>query len=132
MAQLTNQGQVPADAIQSGGPAAAQAAADVWLALADDGQYARCWSMTAGIFQRAVSQERWTNQANTGRTPLGKMLSRKLLSATFTTSLPGAPFGKYVVIQYESSFEHKKHALETATAALDPDGQWKVSGYYVR
>ena len=30
---------MPPDAIATGGPAAAQAAADVWLAMVDDGQY---------------------------------------------------------------------------------------------
>ena len=131
-AQLTNQGHVPPDAIQSGGPAAAQAAADVWLALLDDAEYLRCYQMTAGIFQRAVAQDKWMNLATTHRTPMGKLVSRKLQSATFTTALPGAPYGKYVVLQYDSAFEHKKSARESATAALDTDGQWKVSGYYVR
>ncbi|MGA7319684.1 MAG: DUF4019 domain-containing protein, partial [Candidatus Sulfotelmatobacter sp.] len=66
------------------------------------------------------------------RDPLGKMLSRKLKSATYTTTLPGAPDGEYVVIQYESGFEHKQSAVETVTPMLDKDGKWKVSGYYIK
>ena len=60
------------------------------------------------------------------------MLSRKILSAKYTKTLPGAPDGEYVVIQYESSFEHKQSAVETITAMLDKDGKWRVSGYFIK
>ena len=131
LAQQLNQARVPAESIQTGGPAAAQAATDVWLGLVDDAQYAKAWQTTSSLFQSAVPQERWNTVANTRRTPLGKLLSRKLVSAAFTKILPGAPLGQYVILQYTSSFEHKKSASETATATLDKDGQWKVSGYIV-
>lgn len=48
------------------------------------------------------------------------------------TSLPGAPDGEYVVIEFESSFEHKKSAIETVTPMNDKDGKWRVSGYYIK
>jgi predicted SnoaL-like aldol condensation-catalyzing enzyme len=66
------------------------------------------------------------------RAPLGKVVSRKAYSKKYSESLPGAPDGKYVVIQYESSFEKKKAAVETVTAALDEDGRWRVSGYFMK
>jgi hypothetical protein len=55
-----------------------------------------------------------------------------LLSATYTTQLPGAPDGEYVVLQYDTSFEHKKTAIETVTPVMDKDGKWRVSGYYIK
>ena len=131
-AQKTNQNNLPPDAIHTGGPAAAQAAVDVWLGLVDDGQYEKAWHSTAELFRKTVSLEQWTNLATSHRTPLGKMLSRKLTSATFSKTLPGAPDGQYVVVEYECSFEHKKTARETGTAMLDVDGLWRVSGYFVR
>jgi hypothetical protein len=48
------------------------------------------------------------------------------------TTMPGAPDGEYVVIQYQTTFEHKNSAVETVTPMLDNDGQWRVSGYYIR
>jgi hypothetical protein len=60
------------------------------------------------------------------------MLSRKLKSAKYTTTLPGAPDGEYVVIQFDSSFEHKQSAVETITPMLDKDGKWRVSGYFIK
>jgi hypothetical protein len=66
------------------------------------------------------------------RAPLGKAAARTLKSAAYKTSLPGAPDGHYVVIQYQSSFEHKRSAIETVTPSLGDDGQWRVSGYFIR
>jgi hypothetical protein len=55
------------------------------------------------------------------RTPLGKIISRTVKSAVYTTNLPGAPDGQYVVIQYESSFEHKKAAIGKGTDVRKPE-----------
>jgi hypothetical protein len=66
------------------------------------------------------------------RAPLGKLVSRKLKSRQYAESLPGAPDGKYVVIQYDTVFENKKSAVETVTPMQDADGAWRVSGYYIK
>ena len=66
------------------------------------------------------------------RGPLGKLVSRKLKSREYTEKMPGAPDGKYVVIQYDSVFEKKASAVETVTSMADPDGAWRVSGYFIR
>jgi predicted SnoaL-like aldol condensation-catalyzing enzyme len=60
------------------------------------------------------------------------LISRKVKSATYTTSLPGAPDGQYVVIQFNTSFENKKSRVETVTPRMDSDGKWRVSGYYIK
>ncbi|MFZ1053813.1 MAG: DUF4019 domain-containing protein [Candidatus Sulfotelmatobacter sp.] len=110
----------------------AQQSAESWLALVDSGKYAESWQEAAPVFKAAVTKEQWQGVLRGSRDPLGKMLSRKLKSATYTTTLPGAPDGEYVVIQYESGFEHKQSAVETVTPMLDKDGKWKVSGYYIK
>jgi hypothetical protein len=110
----------------------AQKSAESWLALVDSGKYEESWQEAASIFKEAVSKEKWHGALVATREPLGKMLSRKMKSATFTKTLPGAPDGEYVVIQYETSFEHKQSAVETLTPALDKDGTWRVSGYYIK
>ena len=66
------------------------------------------------------------------RDPFGKLTSRKFKSASYTKTLPGAPDGEYVVIQYESSFENKQSSAETITPMLDKDGRWRISGYYIK
>ena len=53
-------------------------------------------------------------------------------STQYTTTAPGAPDGEYVIIQFESAFEHKASAIETVTPMRDKDGQWRVSGYFLK
>lgn len=111
---------------------AALKASQKWLDLVDKGQYAESWDEAAQYFKAAVDKEQWKGRMNGFRAPFGKLLSRKVKSQQHATSLPGAPDGKYVVIQYETSFQNKKSALETVTPMLGKDGAWRVSGYYVR
>ncbi|MFI5114084.1 MAG: DUF4019 domain-containing protein [Terriglobales bacterium] len=110
----------------------AQQSAGNWLALIDSGKYADSWQEAAQLFRAAVGKEQWQSAMRASREPLGKMLSRKLKSATYSKTLPGAPDGEYVVIQYDSRFEHKQAAVETVTPMLDKDGKWRVSGYYIK
>lgn len=110
----------------------ALAAAQTWLAMIDSGRYADSWNEAARYFRDAVPKEQWVSQLGAVRKPLGRMLGRKVKSAQYTKTLPGAPDGEYVVIQYETSFENKKSALETITPMRDRDGRMRVSGYYIR
>ena len=111
---------------------AAQAAAESWLKVVDAGDYANSWDRAAAFFKSAVTKEQWAQASAGVRKPLGKVVSRKVKSREFKTSLPGAPDGKYVVIQFASSFSNKESAVETVTPMLDPDGTWRVSGYFIR
>jgi hypothetical protein len=110
----------------------AQAAAEQWLALIDGGQFAESWQATAAIFQSVVSQPKWQSSLDSVRKPLGSLVSRKLKSAKYGKTLPGAPDGEYVVLQFATSFTNKKGATETITPMLDRDGKWKVSGYFIK
>jgi hypothetical protein len=116
----------------AGSPEAeATRAAEQWLALVDAGRYEESWRRSATLFRNAVTAGQWEQSVSAARRPFGKLLSRQVLSAKFATSLPGAPDGEYVVIQFRASFEHKKAAVETVTPMRD-GGQWRVSGYYIR
>jgi hypothetical protein len=110
----------------------ARQAAESWLALVDSERYDDSWSAASSLFRKAVSQEQWQSAVRAARDPFGKVKTRALMSATYSTSLPGAPDGEYEMIQYETAFEHKQSAIETVTPMLDTDGRWHVSGYYVK
>ncbi|MCX7591122.1 MAG: DUF4019 domain-containing protein [Kiritimatiellae bacterium] len=107
-------------------------AAENWVALVDGAKYAESWKEAAEYFRNAVKQEQWEHAAKAVRKPLGRVISRKMRSATYSTSLPGAPDGEYVIIEFETVFENKKAAVETVTPMMDKDGKWRVSGYFVR
>jgi len=110
----------------------AQTAAEAWLKLADAGDAGASWDQAAKLFKGAVTKERWAQALAGVRPPLGKVISRKLASRQYSEKLPGAPDGKYVTIQYDTVFENKASAVETITPTLDPDGVWRVSGYFIR
>jgi len=103
-----------------------------WLALVDEGKHSESWETAAEYFKNAVTKEQWERSLMAIRKPLGKVVSRKLKSKEYKTTLPGAPDGEYVVIQYVTSFENKKSAIETVTPMLDKDSKWRVSGYYIK
>ena len=117
---------------EAGKETAAVAAAEKWLATVDAGNYAASWSDAAEYFRNAVKPEQWEQAMQSARKPLGKLLSRKMQTKAYKTSLPGAPDGEYVVIQFATSFEKKKAGVETVTPMMDRDGTWRVSGYYIK
>ncbi|MGA7146437.1 MAG: DUF4019 domain-containing protein [Desulfobacterales bacterium] len=112
--------------------ASALFAANKWLALVDQDKYAESWKEAADLFRHTVQSDLWVASLKALREPLGKLISRKVKSAVYKTTLPGAPDGQYVVIEFTSSFKHKKTAVETVTPMLGKDGVWRVSGYFIK
>jgi hypothetical protein len=108
------------------------AVAETWLRQVDAGEYHQSWDHAAAFFKTAVTREQWGQTLDFARKPLGDLVTRKVKAAKVATSLPGAPDGQYVVIQFKTEFAHKKSAVETVTPMLDPDGVWRVSGYYIK
>ncbi len=111
---------------------AAVSAAESWLKLVDVGQYDQSWDDAAGAFRAAVAKPDWTRMLHGVRAPLGKLISRSVASRQYTTSVPGAPDGEYVIIRFETTFENKSAAVETVTPAMDKDGVWRVAGYFIK
>ena len=107
-------------------------AAGSWLSLVDAENFTKSWENTSLYFKRSVTEPQWVKLLNSIRKPLGITLSRKLISQQYTTSLPGAPDGEYVVLQYETSFKNKTSSIETITPLLEKDGVWRVSGYLIK
>jgi opacity protein-like surface antigen len=111
---------------------AADTAARAWLSQIDAGNYGKSWQDAASYFQGAISEKGWTDALTGARKPLGSLLSRKLSNERSTKSLPGAPDGNYVVMQFDTSFSNKKSAVETVTFVQEKDGKWKAAGYYIQ
>jgi hypothetical protein len=103
-----------------------------WVALVDAGDYGASWTATGTPFRRRVTQEQWQTAVQASREPLGVLQSRTPSSARPSSSLPGAPDGEYVVLQFQTAFAHKASAVETITMVREADGAWRVIGYFVR
>jgi Protein of unknown function (DUF4019) len=67
---------------------AAQSAAESWLKLVDDGNYAASWEQAARVFKGAVKPADWSQMAGGVRTPLGRLVSRKPSRRSFPWPIP--------------------------------------------
>lgn len=112
--------------------AAAQSAARTWLAAADALDGARTWTLAAPVFQTHVTKEQWGSQLSAVREPLGALKTRAAAGSKPESAMPGAPDGQYLVLQFHSVFEHKANSVETLIMAKQPDGAWRLAGYYIR
>ncbi len=124
--------QDAADSAQASATAAAQTAAEAWLKLVDEADYGASYEAAASFFKAAVTKAQWEAAVTQARGPLEPFGGRTLLGAQYATSLPNAPDGEYVVMQYQTLIGTGGTAIETVTPMRDTDGAWRVSGYYVR
>jgi len=102
-----------------------------WLQAIDAGRYGDTWDEASSGFKGAVTREKWIDAMKGVRKPFGGLTKRVLKSANFHTSLPGAPDGKYFVIQFDTSFSNKAQAVETVTAVKEGNA-WKAAGYFIK
>ncbi|MEZ4599937.1 MAG: DUF4019 domain-containing protein [Syntrophotaleaceae bacterium] len=110
---------------------AARDAAMQWVKLIDEGNYAESWEKAAPAFKESISKEEWVKSLEAVRKPLGQVQSRNLRSSAETTSLPDAPEGEYLVMEFDTSYQNNPSAIETITAT-QIDGNWRIAGYYIR
>ena len=120
----------PARAAEASEAAALQAA-EAWLKLIDTGQYGVSWDGASSSFRKAVPRSTWEKKAAAVREPLGKVLERKVSSQELTHELPGAPDGTYVVLIFDTRFEHKERGHETVIMTLD-GGRFRAASYFIR
>ena len=111
---------------------AALKASQAWLDLIDSGKYDASWEEASLYFKNSIKKDEWISTIKGVREPFGKLVKRTFKSKQSVDSMPGAPDGDYVIIQYDSVFENKKSAVETIVPMLEKDGKWKVSGYFIR
>ena len=107
--------------------------AQEWLALFDARKLKATWEEASTFFKSKISAEQWVariKQTRTRRPVLDSLRSRSLVAARYTTSLPKAPDGEYVVVQYKGTYADEAWA-ETVTLKKDPDG-WRVAGYFMK
>ncbi len=122
----------PSFASKNSAVEAAKSAATDWLGLVDAQDAKASWQQASSAFKSAVTAAQWSQALGSVRRPLGALKQRESKAAEYRTSLPGAPDGKYVLLQYQSTFENKASAVETVTVVMDPDGSWRVVGYFIK
>ena len=81
---------------------AATEAAEAWLPLLDRAEYAESWEAAAAAFRQAVSQSYWESQVAQVRAPFVPFGERTLVRSQYVDSLPHAPPGPYVILEYRT------------------------------
>jgi len=119
-----------AGSVEEAKEAAAQAAAEKWLALLDRAEFGKAWDECAQLFRERVTREQWVDGLPATRKPFGAMKERRFEIAVYKTELPGAPDGEYVTARFITTFE-KKEAEELLTLALE-SGVWRTTGYLIK
>jgi hypothetical protein len=93
-----------------------------WEAL-EDGDYARAWEKTSAYFQRDLSKDGWAARMERIRRPLGKAVRREQLPFCWLN------VGTRQETRCKTTFDSGKKAMETAVAALQPNGEWRIESY---
>lgn len=109
---------------------AATQAAQEWLMLLDAGELEATWSEASEALQSQVTAEQWTAQIRQVQSQLDALQERALTNSRYTTSLPNAPEGEYVVLQYRTTYG-TTNTTETLAMRKENDA-WRVAGYFVR
>jgi hypothetical protein len=117
---------------QQPGTSEVQRVAREWLLLSDKAPAAATWKETGAKFQSAITADRWAEAFGAVRDPLGEVQQRAVDATQFQRSIPGAPDGEYAIVLFRTAFARKAGASETVTLEHEPDGKWRVVGYFVR
>jgi hypothetical protein len=110
---------------------AAQRQALGFLGYLDHGRYADSYSYTGLLLRNQLDREAFASKVEQARANAGAIQSRELIDAGYTTSVPGAPQGQYVVLHYHSSFVKRPDTVETLTLVLSK-GYWRIDGWYIK
>ena len=111
--------------------AAAEAAAS-WLQLVDEGDYEASFEAAAEVLRNQVTLEQWTTTVGQARGQIDPVGERTRTDARYTTDIPGAPAGEYVLLRYSTEASGDRTVGETVAQMKQSDGSWKVVGYFIQ
>jgi hypothetical protein len=110
---------------------AAQRQALGFLGYLDHGRFADSYAYTGMLIRSQLDREAFASQVEKARSGTGAIQARELIDAGYSTTVPGAPEGQYVVLHYHSSFANRPDTVETLTLAM-AKGYWRVDGWYIK
>lgn len=103
----------------------------VWLSQLDGKDYQASLNSAAAAFRAKVTPDKWEDGVKQLRSMLGETKSRKLVSTQRQTNPEGAPKGEYQFLLFDTQFDQKT-VKENVVFVKEPDGQWRVTGYFIR
>ncbi len=76
------------------------------------------------------NQQDWIREVANPRESFGKSVMRELQRAEFSTTVRGAPSGKYVTVIYLTQFANAPPVYEAILLTLEDD-RWRIAGYSI-
>ena len=122
----------PADKEVADKEAAGQLAASAWLLLLDRQNWGGAWDAASQVFRGMVPIDTWMTAIPKDRLPLGALVTRTPTTAVYKTTLQGRPDGEYVTVVFNTEYANKPAMEEVVTTVREPDGRWRVTGYFTR
>ena len=111
---------------EAASPAAAARAAEKFLVLVDESRWAESYAATGAQFRALNTLERWSEVSARVRPPLGKLLTRNLVTNEY---VPAPPEG-YRLVKFRSAYASGTQQTESISLAWE-DGAWKVVGIVI-
>lgn len=105
------------------------ASMEQWLQTVDRGEYEKSWKQSSAYFKSKVTLKQWLAALKEVRQPLGALRNRSAVSALPQEVVEDIDS---LTVQFDTSFANLKYAVETVTFNHEPDGQWRVSGYFIK
>jgi len=68
------------------------------------------------------------------RGSLGNVVRRRLLGVMPSQggAATGMAAGGHLIMQFQTELSGQAVAIETVTFSLEPDGEWRASGYFIK
>jgi hypothetical protein len=107
-------------------------AARDWLALLDKHDVKQLYATSGNRFREGISQEKWSEVAESGRQQFGAVRSRTLLGAESPPETPNRPKGEFMTVVFRADFEKRGVGTESLTVERESDGKWRVIGYLMK
>lgn len=104
----------------------AAGAAEAFLKLIDESRWAESYAATGTQFRKVNTLKVWTEVSERVRSPLGKVLTRKLVTNEY---VPAPPEG-YQLVKFASSYADGSNQVESVSLEWE-GGAWKVVGIVI-
>lgn len=102
-----------------------------FLELLDQGRYDEAWQTTAVIFKNLTNQSQWQGQLQTVRAAYDPLSSRQLHRISYRHSYNLSPDGRYVIVQFKSSYTNKANTTETVVLDCRTTPECSIREYII-
>ena len=106
--------------------------AEIFLTQLDQNQFSSAWQLTSPLFRMLTDEAGWKQKQQVLRQAYGPLKNRRFMRLSYRATYAHSPDGSYVIIQYQSQFEHKAETNETVVFSCQTDSDCDIREYVLR